>query len=149
VLYFHQYVFLFTLFLFCKNEMLIDIFRKKFKRNVTCLVLRFSLLVISQCTIVFLLLTLYSNKINVLKQYWTEYKAMSNLQKSSRVLKICTMSTRKHSVLHSEYSIVVLKYSDSSTSTTDEYSNPVSTHEYSRHFLWWVRLEYSLDEYID
>ena len=41
-----------------------------------------------------------------------------------------------------------LLYSDFRISTTDEYAKPISTHEYSRHFLASVLFQYSLDEYL-
>ena len=54
---------------------------------------------------------------------------------TTRVLKNYIGVLEKHSVFQGEYSMVVLRYSDSSTSTTDEYSKVGSTREFSRHVL--------------
>ena len=54
----------------------------------------------------------------------------------------------RNSISYGNYSIVVLRYSDFSISTTDEYAKPISTHEYSRHFLASALFQYSLDEYL-
>jgi hypothetical protein len=87
---------------------------------------------------------------DVVQQYWTEHRPMSSLHKTYRSTRK-TLNTAprvldgRTQILRfwHEYHWGVLIYSDSDTSTTDEYSKSTSTHEFSRHRLWWVLYEYS------
>ena len=77
---------------------------------------------------------------NVVQRYWTEYRPMSNLQKPLEYSK--TIYEYSWNTQYSKAS-TQWSYSDTSTSTTGEYSKSMSTHEYSWHFLAWVLFEYS------
>ena len=69
-----------------------------------------------------------------------EYITMSILQKPLKYTIIMweyTQETRYYTAS------TRLLYSDFSISTTDEYAKPISTHEYSRHFLARVLFQYS------